>query len=161
MCLCWVDDQTGTRDRALGTSGTLRTSGILGTSGIRGSRLGTPRTSGTFDGTLRMSAIACRDSSEKSIWSNPLLRFMRCASATSGTRESRSGTSGASYFCGFSNLSCSPRSSHLFNSSRSRSFRSFRSLWLPCMSGLLRCFLLFALSFAADRRPFRTATVLR
>jgi hypothetical protein len=30
-----------------------------------------------------------------------------------------------------------------------------------CMSALLRCSLLFALSFAADRRPFRTATVLR
>jgi hypothetical protein len=57
------------------------------------------------------------------MWSNPLLRFIRCVSATSGIRESRSETSGASYFCGFSNLSCSLRSSHLFNSSR-----SFRSL---------------------------------
>ena len=130
MCLCWVDDQTGTRDRALGTSGTLRTSGILGTSGIRGSRLGTPRASGTFEGTLRMSAIACRDSSEKSIWSNPLLRFMRCASSTSGRG-----------FC----VSCFSR---LFRLSRSlRSLRLFCSpsstpglLHLLCMPQLFRSF---------------------
>lgn len=70
--------------------------------------------------------------------SRQALCSLRCSSATSGR--------GFCVSC-FSRPPCMPCMSS-----------SSRPL---CMSALLRCSLLFALSFAADRRPFRTATVLR
>ena len=94
-----------------------------------------------------------------SLLSRPSPRSLRCTFATANDDDVRSRQALCSLRCSsattgrgfcvscFSRPPCMPCMSS-----------SSRPL---CMSALLRCSLLFALSFAADRRPFRTATVLR